>query len=220
MSQPGDYRLWQAKLQAAPYSRKVYVTQINRTQWLTTRDDSFRPQIAALHNVVEQARRETGAEKVSLVCHSAGGRIARLWMGGRSYNGNPFGGHRYVQSIIFLGSPYTTEEPWAVRSSSFANTNYPGAYYSEIKYVSLIGKALFGKPNGNISERLAYQSYRTLSPRYAQRWGDGVITLESANVPGAENIVLDGIYHVSVLGRPGYGDPKALGAWGKYLLEA
>jgi len=119
-----------------------------------------------------------------------------------------------------LGSPYSTEEPWAVRSSGFANQNYPGAFYKELKYVSVIGKSVFGRPNGSVTERLAYQTYRTLNSRDAQKWGDGVITLDSANIPGAENIVLDGIYHVALLGRPGYADSRALNTWGKYLLPA
>ena len=146
LSQPRDYRGWQAKLEATPYNRKTYVTQVGRAQWASTRDDSFRPQIAALEAMVAQARRESGAAKVWLVCHSAGGRVSRLWMGDKPYGGSKCGGHPFVRGIIFLGSPYTTEEPWAVRSSSFANTNYPGAFYPEIKYVSLIGKAILGDP--------------------------------------------------------------------------
>ncbi|MEI6044692.1 MAG: hypothetical protein WCS37_10085 [Chloroflexota bacterium] len=218
LSQGNDYRPWQARFQSLPYNRKTYIVPLTRLEWLSKGDDTFRHQIPALQAVVEQARRETKAEKVWLVCHSAGGRIARLWMGEKSYHGNRCGGHPLVRGVIFLGSPYFTEEPWAVKSSKFANLYYPGAFYPEIKYVSVIGKAIFGRPNGSISERVAHSCYKYLHPENPKRWGDGVITVSSANVPGANNIILDNVHHVAFLGRPGYLEPDALAIWGKHLL--
>ncbi len=220
LSQTSDYRSWAAKLQAPPYNRKVFIARIDRGQWVATRDDTFRPQIAAIAAIVEQARRETGSERVWLVCHSAGGRVARLWMGDKPYGGSTCGGNKYVSGLICLGSPYTTKEPWAQRSSTFANLNYPGAFYPDIKYVSAIGKAVFGRPNGTVTERLAFQSYKTLDPLNAQKWGDGVITLDSALVPNAENLIIDGIHHVGLLGRPGYSDSRAMSSWAKALISS
>ncbi len=219
LSAPGDYRSWQRGLAAPPYRRPSFVAEIGRLDWATTRDDTFRPQLVALSRVVEQARRATQAERVWLVCHSAGGRIARLWMGEKSYGGLPCNGHGLVRGVIFLGSPYKTEEPWARRSTTFANQNYPGAFYPDLKYVSVIGKSVFGKPNGGLVERLAYRSYKAVDPAQPQQWGDGVITLAAAHVPGADNYVLDGIYHGSILGRPGYNVSPAFQTWAKYLLE-
>ena len=218
LSGPGDYRGWQQVLAGPVYRRQVFVTEISRQDWLTTRDDTFRPQLVALDRQVARARQATGAAKVWLVCHSAGGRIARLWMGEPAYNGGPGGGFRQVAGVIFLGSPYTTLEPWARRSSAFANEHYPGAFYSDIKYVSVVGKAVFGRADGTISERLAYRSYQALDPAQPRQWGDGIMTISAATVPGAENHVLDGIYHVGVLGRPGYSSPAAMKVWAQSLL--
>ncbi|HEX2914794.1 MAG TPA: lipase [Chloroflexia bacterium] len=220
LSSAGDYRSWQRLLAAPPYSRRSFVAQISRFDWTTTRDESFRTQLLALERAVELARSETGAEKVWLVCHSAGGRIARLWMGEKPYMGFNCGGYRYVHGVIFLGSPYTTAEPWAKYSSSFANENYPGAYYPDITYVSVIGKAVLGKRFGTVEQRFAYNAYKVLDPANPELWGDGVITLASAHVPGAFNHVIEGIHHVSYLGRPGYIAPAALSIWGEYLVPA
>jgi pimeloyl-ACP methyl ester carboxylesterase len=217
LSAPGDYNSWRTALAGPPYRRRSYVAEISRVEWSATRDQSFRPQLKALATAVARARRETGAEKVWLVCHSAGGRIARLWMGDQPYGDQRCGGHPYVRGVIFLGSPYTTAEPWARRSSAFANEHYPGAFYPDIKYVSVIGKAVLGRRNGSLAERLAYRAYSTLDPQHPDRWGDGVITMASAQVPGAENIVLNGIHHVGILGRPGYGAPSALKVWASSL---
>ncbi|HLE97647.1 MAG TPA: lipase [Candidatus Thermoplasmatota archaeon] len=48
---------------------------------------------------VEVVRAETGAEKVSLVCHSMGGLIARWWM-------RRLGGVGRTASVVFLGTPH------------------------------------------------------------------------------------------------------------------
>lgn len=218
MSSPGDYTGWQRLLAGPPYRRQSFVSQVGRREWATASDENFSTQISGLEAAVERARREAGTEKVWLVCHSAGGRIARLWMGDKPYGGNRCGGYQRVKGVIFLGSPYTTREPWAQRSTSFANQNYPGAFYSGLTYVSVIGKAVQGRRNGTIEQRLAYQSYRALDPDRPEQWGDGVITIASATVPGAHNHVIDNIYHVAVLGRPGYSDPAALKVWGQYLI--
>ncbi len=217
LSGPNNYTGWQTLLAKPPYRRRSFVAGINLVDWTTTRDESFRPQLAAVAEAVERARRTTGAEKVWLVCHSAGGRIARLWMGDQPYGESRCGGNPYVRGVVFLGSPYTTAEPWARRSAVFANQNYPGAFYPHITYVSVIGKSVFGQRDGSIEQRLAYRAYSSLDPQRAERWGDGVITLASAHVPGAENHVLDRIYHVGLLGRPGYVAPQALKVWASHL---
>jgi len=219
MSAARDYRSWQTRLEAPPYNRKVFVANINRLDWVSTADQNFRPQLLAVGAMVQTAIHITGAEKVTLVCHSAGGRISRLWLGDQSYGGVECNGRRFVKKIIFLGSPYLTREPWAQRSAGFANKHYPGAYYAEIEYISVVGRSVFAKPGGSIEERFAYRNYRQQFPRHPQQWGDGVVPVEGAFVPGATNGVLDGIYHGSFLGKPGYENPKALAQWGKYLLE-
>jgi pimeloyl-ACP methyl ester carboxylesterase len=219
LSAASDYGKWQRVFAASPISRRSFVVDIGRLIWATTQDDTFRPQLLAIGKNVEAARRATGAEKVWLVCHSAGGRISRLWMGDKPYGGVPCGGHPYVRGIIFLGSPYQTQEPWARRSTSFANTNYPGAFYPDVQYFSAIGKSVYGKRNGNIEQRLAYVSYRAVDPAQPEQWGDGVITLTAAHVPGATNHTLDGIYHGGILGRPSYISPPALRIWAQPLKD-
>lgn len=218
LSAASDYRGWQAKLEGPPYNRRVFIANINRFDWIATANNLFQPQLRAVAGAVQKALETTGTHQVTLVCHSAGGRISRLWLGDKSYYGVPCNGRRFVQQIIFLGSPYTTEESWAQRSVTFANSNYPGAFYPEIEYISVVGKTVLGRANGSLEERFAYRNYRSQDPHNPQQWGDGVVPVKGAYLPGATNIVLDGVYHGSVLGRPGYDQPQALNQWGKYLL--
>jgi pimeloyl-ACP methyl ester carboxylesterase len=217
LSDPGDYVPWKEQLEKPPYSRPTFIVNIGRLRWAVTRDDNFTPQIKALDETVTRARRLTGADKVWVIGHSAGGRVARLWMGDRPYGGLKCGGHPQVRGLISLGVPYTTKEPWAIKSAAFVNKYYPGAYYPDVTYVCAIGRSVFGKANGSVDQRFAHQSYRLQIPEKPEQWGDGVIPLDGALMPGVENHVINGVYHVSVLGRPGYADPRALKVWAEVL---
>jgi len=67
-----------------------------------------------------------------------------------------------------------------------------------------------------LNEFFAFSSYKTSCGR-GDVWGDGITPLECAHLPGAENIVLEGVFHNP--GTPGwYGD--ALPLWAPCLLEA
>jgi hypothetical protein len=124
-----------------------------------------------------------------------------------------------VRGLISLGSPYLTKEPWAIKSAAFANTNYPGAFYKDIKYVTAIGRSVIGKKNGSLAERFAYKSYQLQEPEKPEQWGDGVITIQGALMPGTENHILPGIYHYGLFGKPDYSHPAAMKIWAKYLAE-
>ncbi|MEI7553768.1 hypothetical protein [Candidatus Chlorohelix sp.] len=219
LTEPGDYLPWIKALSKPPYSRKVFVSSVGRLKWALTRDESFQPQIVDLAKVIKIAIQSTGAEKVWLIGHSAGGRIGRLWMGERPYGGLKCNGHRFVRGLISLGSPYTTKEPWATKSAAYANKYYPGAYYPDITYVAAIGKSIFPRRHGSPAERFAYQSYKLQWPENPNQWGDGFITIDGAYMPGAENHVLDGIYHYNLFGRIDYSHPSATKVWAKHLEQ-
>ncbi len=219
LSQPSDYLNWKTILSRPPYNRRVFIADIGRVAWALTRDDNFKPQLDALQAAVERARRATGADRVWIVAHSAGGRVARLWLGEKPYAGVKWDGQRYTAGLISLGSPYLTKEPWAVKSAAFVNQNYPGAFYEHITYVAAIGKSVFGRSNGSIEERFAFNSYGIQVPGKGSQWGDGVITVEGAQIPGAENHVFEGIYHTGLFGRPSYDANRALKVWAGKLVE-
>lgn len=220
MSSPRDYMFWQTMLASAKYGIASRATNIGRRIWLRTRQSNYGYQINALDYAVEQVRRDTDAEKVWLVCHSAGGLIARLWMGDYQFDEAPCNGHQYVRGVVFLGSPYNSQEPHAQEGVKFANQHYPGAYYSDIKYLSLIGRSVFGQANGSIAQRIAYSSYRKLDPEHPNQWGDGVVTLGAAHVPGAANFMLENVYHLDLPRNRGYGSREVVDFWTRHIHDS
>lgn len=218
MSSPWDYRGVVGALERPPYGYRVFVAPCTIGHWVITRDRDLRRILALVRSVVAGALAATGAERVTLVAHSMGGTLARIYLGDRPYHGEIYGGHRYVAHLITLGTPHHSLERWTEHSVGFVNSAYPGAYFPHIRYTSVIGHALRGDPRGRVAERLAHESYVLVSGReHGQAWGDGVTTLACAALAGAEYLALPDLYHSPFHGQPWYGDAAALPRWGRVL---
>ena len=105
---------------------------------------------------------------------------------------------------------------------------YPGVHVACIVGNSIVGRDLFATKAGPKTARgsagaleawLAYQSYKCSCGR-GDVAGDGVTPVEVAHLPGAENVVLEGVWHgpKGRAGRPWYGD--AADEWAHHLLVA
>ncbi|HEY9666408.1 MAG TPA: lipase, partial [Coleofasciculaceae cyanobacterium] len=83
-----------------------------------------------------------------------------------------------------------------------------------IRYVCVAGKALYG--DRKWQNWFAYSSYE-MTCGIGGCWGDGITPIEAAHLEGAENLVIDGVFHSPRPGRLWYGSPQALEVWAKYL---
>jgi|YNPNPStandDraft_1061719.scaffolds.fasta_scaffold00192_21 pimeloyl-ACP methyl ester carboxylesterase len=217
---PGDFAGLAATLEQPPYGYRVFVAPIGRLRWALTRDWDFRPVLEILRATVARAREETGADTVDILAHSVGGTVARMYLGEQPYLGQVYGGRRYVRTLVMLGTPHHSQEYWTRRSVGFVNRTYPGAFYDDVRYVSVIGRAIQGHPRGTLRQRMARKSYIMVSGAEHERaWGDGITTLHCAALQGAEYLVVDGVSHSPLHGRPWYGDQMALARWGRVLRK-
>lgn len=218
LTSPHDFAALVPVLAKPPYSYQAFIAPISSLRWAITRDWDFRPVIDIVRATVEQALSATGAQHVDIVAHSVGGIVARMYLGDKAYRGKIYAGRRYVKRLVTLGTPHHSQEFWTRQSIGFVNNTYPGAFYHDIHYVSVIGRALQGKRRGRFVERMAHQSYSTVSgPAQAETWGDGITTLPCAALRGAEYLVINGLTHSSFHGRPWYGDVEGLKQWGRAL---
>lgn len=217
---PGDFAALATALTRPPFGYRVFVAPIGRARWALTRDWDFRPVLDTVRATVERALTATGADTLTMLGHSVGGTVARMYLGEQPYLGTIYGGRRYVRRLVMLGSPHHSQERWTRRSIGFVNGAYPGAYYDDVQYVSLIGRAIQGDPRGSLAQRMAASSYSTVSgPAHARAWGDGITTLHCAALAGAEFLVVDGVFHSPLHGQPWYGDLAALPRWGRVLAR-
>ncbi len=195
------------------------VVPLRGKDWLVTIGGRpVTPILQQLAATVEQVRQNSGSETVNLIGHSAGGWISRVFLGDQPYCGQAWDGKRHVKTLVSLGTPHTSQERWTKRNLDFVNQTYPGAFYDEIRYVCVAGKAIFGQNSWPLERWFTYQSYQ-LTCGTGQAWGDGVTPVESAHLTGAENITLAGVLHAprsrsrECPGAPWYGSDAIIPAW-------
>lgn len=151
---------------------------------------------------------------ITLVGHSAGGWIARIFLGRHPYHGGVWGGHARVARLITLGSPHTSQERWTRANLTFVNQQYPGAFHGDVAYTCVAGQAVFGRP-----WTLAYESYR-LTCGTGPTWGDGITPVSAAHLEGAHNLTLEGVWHSPSSPGPWYGSPTVVKQWAEVMAPA
>lgn len=198
---------------------------LRRWDWLPTLGGrSVLPILQQLDQTVTQVMQATGSEAINLVGHSAGGWICRIYLGEVPYNIHPsdtdrvclWKAHPLVKTLVTLGTPHVSQERWTKRNLDFVKTHYPGAFHSAVRYVCVAGKSAYG--TRSLGNWFTYSSYE-LTCGQGACWGDGVTPITAAHLDGAENLVLDDVWHSPRPGQLWYGSSVAVSTWASYLAE-
>ena len=97
--------------------------------------------------------------------------------------------------------------------SVWMQKHLPGAAFGDrVAYVSVAGSYLRGDRSGSASERFVHRIYRDICGD-GDVWGDGVVPVSSALLPGSQTITLPGVSHYTILGSRWYGSPEVLSLW-------
>ena len=189
----------------------TYTVPLRWWEWLpTVGGRSIAPILEKLHHTIQQLHRAYPTAKFNLIAHSAAGWLGRIYLGDRPYYNRVWHGRKLVQKLICLGTPHTSLEPWTRMNLDFVNQNYPDAFYPEVEYICVAGKAVFGEGNW-----IAYNSYQ-LTCGTGRTWGDGITPVMSAHLQGANNLTLEGVHHSPRAGR-WYGSPEVVREWAQFL---
>lgn len=209
----------------------VHVVPITKATWLSTLGG--RPVTNVLQlidDAVKNALQHTGSSNVSIVAHSAGGWISRIYLGDRPYpdpdDGRAWQGNRFVSTLLCLGTPHKSDEKVTVKNMAFVNESYPGAFHDHVKYINFVGDGgSVDDVNGTwwrFWEKDWFQrmSYRLTSNQLTQGpvAGDGIVPVSVAFLEDAHhNVCLKGVWHSSAPGRPWYGHPRVVEYWSTFL---
>jgi triacylglycerol esterase/lipase EstA (alpha/beta hydrolase family) len=188
---------------------------------------SIQPILEKIDQTVQAVRARTDQSPVNLVGHSAGGWIARIYLGAVSYDVHgmqpdktyAWKAHEWVDRLITLGTPHRSQERWTRKNLDFVNQTYPDAYHSDVRYICIAGKSVYGQKGwgqATWSRWLAYSSYE-LTCGEGSTWGDGITPIAAAHLQGAENITLENVRHAPKSPDRWYGSPEVLSAWIDYL---
>ena len=216
-----EYRVLEQTLQALGFP--TVTVPLRWQDWVPTIGGrSIAPILRILETTVQQVLQQYDVPKVTLVGHSAGGWLSRIYLGEKPYCVHPraadacaWSARDRVATLITLGTPHTSLERWTRKNLDFVNLSYPGAFYSDVRYVCVAGKAVYGNRWRNW---LAYSSYK-LTCGQGNTWGDGITPIEAAHLDGAENLILDGAMHSPRGDRVWYGSPGVLERWTPYLSK-
>jgi pimeloyl-ACP methyl ester carboxylesterase len=215
------------------YPLEQYLTQkgfstvtvpLRKRDWIPTIGGrSMIPILQKVHETIQQTQEKYQVEKVNLIGHSAGGWIARIYLGEKPYTihgyseesfSNLWNQRQSISTLITLGTPHVSQERWTKRNLDFVKENYPGAFYPDIRYICIAGKAIYGQRKPGTW--LAYNSYQ-LTIGNGNSWGDGITPIEAAHLTGAENLTLEGVWHSPRSPGKWYGSPEIVLTWINYL---
>lgn len=237
-NEAGDYTALAAELESRNFCTRT--AQVARIDWARNAAGITDPAYWAgtlcptptvnwylerITQAVDEAKEAAGTDKVTLVAHSAGGWMSRVWLLERQRMDD-------VSLLLTLGSPLRRPPSGA---GVFDQTRGILKYVDERcpgpvdlaaaggKFVCLAGRYLKGSEQ--LSEFQGWvvgQGYKQVCGA-ADVWGDGITPVEWAHLDGAENVTLEGVYHSPVgasAERPWYGSPGILEQWLSYLGAA
>ena len=162
--------------------------------------------------------------RVTLVGHSSGGIMLRLFLGDGPFEGRRWGGRRLADTLVMLGSPHTAIKATPLRRR--VDRELPGAFFAaadegeRVRYLSVAGDLDLADPAATATaRRMAPTAYRNSTGDPHDR-GDGLVPVSSALLAGSGHLVLPGVAHGGAFGSRWYGTPAVVEQWWLALSAA
>jgi pimeloyl-ACP methyl ester carboxylesterase len=211
LSYPSVYRGMRNTL-AHITGQPVWIVEARTHDWLrSVTPEGWARLLDRLDRAVQQAVCDSTTGQITLIGHSAGGVISRLYPSPTPLLGHAYRGLDLVSHLITLGSPHYNRRGGRMRQ--WVEEQVPGAYFApQVKYASVAGKVILGNREGSLRERWAYRFYDRLCGD-GNAWGDGLVPVESQLLDGSKQIILEGVSHFSGFGGPWYGTKEVIPRW-------
>ena len=191
MTWPVNY--WRlARVLAAVSERKVHIVPLTPLDWILGSFRGYGQLVFEVASAVDKALLESSSDRAVLVAHSAGGILARVYIGGDPpYGGRRYAGYRRASHLITLGTPHNLLGNAHLASIAEVNELFPGSLHEQkgLHYLSVAGGAVDGA-----SSAKARKNYERFV-KDGRVKGDGVVPAQSALLPGSTSLVLDDLYH-------------------------
>lgn len=148
--------------------------------------------------------------RVTLVGHSSGGIMLRLFLDDAPFQGRRYNGKALADTLVMLGSPHTARKATVLRQ--MVRRRLPGSVFADqVRYCSVAGDLNLHDATP-LARRLAPTAYRNSSGN-AQDRGDGLVPVSSALLEGSTPLVLPGVAHGGAFGPSWYGSPEVVERW-------
>jgi pimeloyl-ACP methyl ester carboxylesterase len=148
--------------------------------------------------------------RITLVGHSSGGIMLRLFLDHQPFEGRRFDGKAIADTLVMLGSPHTALKATVLRAM-VAQRLQGATFAARVRYVSVAGDLDLAEGTPT-ARRLAPTAYRN-STGDPQDRGDGLVPVRSALLEGSTPLVLKGVAHGGAFGPRWYGTPDVVEQW-------
>ena len=192
---------------------KVEIVPVNKIEWLCTNwSFGWKIILDKVDKIVKELSKESSTNKVTLIGHSSGGLILRLYLSDLLFRRKIYNGKNYSNCLITLGSPNQAKRATYLRN--FVSSKLPGSFYSKtVSYISVAGELdLNGTFATKTSLRLSKSSYKALNGD-GDVPGDGLVPRDSALLIGSKQIVMKETAHGKVFGKDWYGSKNKVEEW-------
>ncbi len=193
----------------------VELVPVGRAEWLlTVWPWGWARLLDRVAAAVERQARASATGRVTLVGHSSGGVMLRLFLDDQPFEGRRWNGRAQADTLVTLGSPHTALKATPLRQR--VARSLPGcAFAPAVRYVSVAGLIDLDPARGQASataRRMAPTAYRNSSGDAHDR-GDGLVPLPSALLEGSEAVLLEGVAHGGAFGPVWFGTPAVVERW-------
>ena len=198
---------------------KVVIVPVTKLEWLCTNwSFGWKIILDKVEKQVKELSEESITNKVTLIGHSSGGIILRLYLSDLLFRRKIYNGRNYANCLITLGSPNQAKRATYLRN--FVSSKLPGSYYKKnVNYISVAGELdLNGPIATKTSRRLSKASYRSLNGN-ENSLGDGLVPVESALLIGSKTLIMKETAHGKAFGREWYGSKNKVEEWLNRLIE-
>lgn len=194
----------------------VVVVPVSRLDWLLTSwGFGWRRVLDRVAAAVEQQQTLSTSGQVTLVGHSSGGVMLRLYLSDVEFQGRRYGGSERCNRLVTLGSPHQAVRATPLRA--MVDRRFPGCHHPDVDYVSVAGALdLSDSTASAFSRRSASGSYESIVGDAAVA-GDGLVPVSSALLKDARHFVLNATAHGGLFGAPWYGSPERVQSWWRFV---
>ena len=197
----------------------VLVVPMTRWDWLlTTRRLGWRRVLDRVDAMVKQVQHQSLSGKATLIGHSSGGVMLRLYLSNEAFEGKVYAGSERCDRLITLGSPHQAVRATHLRA--MLDRRFPGCYESGVDYVAIAGKLELCRGNASALSRIGAKASYKRAINDGDFLGDGLVPVESALLHGARSLIQNDTAHGGLFGDIWYASTQRVDEWWNFVVNS
>ena len=195
----------------------VVVVPVSRFDWLLTSwGFGWRRVLDRVAAAVDALQPLSASGQVTLVGHSSGGVMLRLYLSDVEFQGRRYGGSDRCNRLVTLGSPHQAVRATPLRA--MVDRRFPGCHHpgsglrgcSRRAWISVVRQRQH-------SVDAVLPAATGASSGDAAVAGDGLVPVSSALLKDARHLVLNSTAHGGLFGALWYGSPESVQSWWRFV---